>query len=121
MSVPSDRGCELERTSRLAVARLRHRDPLHLDARLEDVAELECGAKALSVALLRIGTVAAKERTIGEEMAREVPRPGIVLGPPHELVREGFSAFRLAKRYVHLTHADEYTPLARTGGEMLPG
>ena len=70
----------------------RHRDSLHLEARLDDVAEGERGAQALAVALLRFRRVAADQRAVGEEVVGEVPRCADRRRPRSRRSRESASA-----------------------------
>ena len=66
---------------RIARRRLRHRHTLHLEARLDDVAERKGGPQTLAVAGSRLLGVTADERAVGEEVVREVLGARIAVRP----------------------------------------
>src|SRR5687767_13410932 len=69
-----DRPREDECEAGIARPGFRHRHTLHLEARLDDVAERKGGAQTLPVAGSRLLGVTADERAVGEEVVSEVFR-----------------------------------------------
>ena len=116
-SASTDAG-QAQRALGVAVARGGHRDALHLEARLDDVAQRKRGPQALAVALLGLRRVAADERAVGEEVVREVLGARIAARPLEQLARHRLRALDLAQRDEHLADADERARLAGRVAEL---
>ena len=72
----------------------RHRHALHLEARLDDVAERKRRPQALAVALLGLLRIAADQRAVGEEVVREVLGARVAARPLEQLARERLGSLR---------------------------
>ena len=116
-SASTDAG-ETQRALGVAVARRRHRDALHLEARLDHVPERKRRAQALAVALLGLRRVAADQRAVGEEVVREVLGARVARGPLEQLARERLGSLDVAERDEHLADADERAGLSGRIAEL---
>ena len=116
-SASTDAG-EAEPTLRIAVAGDGHRDALHLEARLDDVAERKCGPQALAVALLGLDRVATDQRAVGEEVVAEVLGARVVTRALEKLPRHRLGTVDVAERDEHLADADERPSLSRGVAEL---